>query len=88
MLGVQKGIKEDEEDNEHFRNEFSETDEDVTIFDTIDEADVEKTEAELQSIIDGSKRSLQEMKEDALNSVRVLSHFSSNIVVERMLISI
>lgn len=87
MLGVQKGIKEDE-DNEHFRNEFSETDEDVTIFDTIDEADVEKTEAELQSIIDGSKRSLQEMKEDALNSVRVLSHFSSNIVVERMLISI
>lgn len=34
-----------------------------------DSEELEKTEAELQSIIDETKQNLQEMKEDALNSV-------------------
>ena len=49
-------------------NDFGDVDEDDTIL-CFDEADVERTEAELLSIIDENKRNLQEIKEDALNSV-------------------
>ena len=56
------------EESEIFLNEFSEVDEDDTIL-CFDEADVERTEAELRSMIDESKRNLQELKEDALHSV-------------------
>ena len=56
------------EENEIFLNDFGEVDEDDTIL-CFDEAEVERTEAELRSIIDESKRNLQELKEDALNSV-------------------
>ena len=57
-----------------FLDDFSEVDEDDTIL-CFDEADVERTEAELRSIVDESKRNLQEMKEDALNSVWILLVF-------------
>ena len=57
-----------ERETEMFLDDFSEVVEDDTIL-CFDEADVERTEAELRSIVDESKRNLQEMKEDALNSV-------------------
>lgn len=61
-------MREEEGESEIFLNDFSEVDENDTIL-CFDEADVERTEAELRSIIDESKRNLQEIKEDALNSV-------------------
>ena len=67
-----------EGESEVFFNDFAEIDEDDTIL-CFDEADVEKTEAELRSMMDESKRNLQEMKEDAMNSVRILWSFSHNI---------
>ncbi|XP_028403051.1 uncharacterized protein LOC114525812 isoform X2 [Dendronephthya gigantea] len=55
-------------------NDFDEVDEDDTIL-CFDEADVERTEAELLSIIDENKRDLQEIKEDALNSSSGMKEF-------------
>lgn len=63
-----------EVESEIFFNDFADIDENDTIL-CFDEGDVEKTEAELRSIMDESKRNLQEMKEDAMNSVRFLSGF-------------
>lgn len=63
-----------EGESEEFFNDFAEIDEDDTIL-CFDEADVEKIEAELRSMMDESKRNLQEMKEDAMNSVRILWGF-------------
>ena len=60
-----------EGESEIFFNDFADIDEDDTIL-CFDEGDAEKTEAELRSIMDESKRNLQEMKEDAMNSVRIL----------------
>ena len=61
-----KGV---EGESEVFFNDFADIDEDDTIL-CFDEGDVEKTEADLRSMMDESKRNLQEMKEDAMNSVR------------------
>jgi hypothetical protein len=66
--GLGERMREEEGESEIFLNDFSEVDENDTIL-CFDEADVERTEAELRSIIDESKRNLQEIKEDALNSV-------------------
>ena len=66
--GLEERREIEERESEQFLNDFSEIDEDDTIL-CFDEADVEKTEAELRSMVDESKRNLQEMKEDALNSV-------------------
>ncbi|CAB3981499.1 Hypothetical predicted protein [Paramuricea clavata] len=65
--GLGERMREEEGESEIFLNDFSEVDENDTIL-CFDEADVERTEAELRSIIDESKRNLQEIKEDALNS--------------------
>lgn len=64
-------MKKQEQEREIFFNDFCEADEDDTIL-CFDEEDVEKTETELRSMVDESKRNLQEMKEDALNSVRII----------------
>ena len=68
VSGMEGKMKMLEGECEQFFNDFSEVDEDDTIL-YFDDADVERTEAELRSMIDESKRNLQEMKEDALNSV-------------------
>jgi hypothetical protein len=65
---MEERMRVKERETEMFLDDFSEVDEDDTIL-CFDEADVERTEAELRSIVDESKRNLQEMKEDALNSV-------------------
>ena len=69
-----------EGESEVFFNDFADIDEDDTIL-CFDEGDVEKTEADLRSMMDESKRNLQEMKEDAMNSVRFLWGLFSNDIL-------